>query len=210
MKNQRILLVIGLGLLLMIAGYFVLNSNQTTSQQAQEETVSESEVSSLSFSPPTTCDTPTPQQTEGPYYKTGSPERNSLIEENSGGEPLIVTGYVFDENCQPVAGAWLDFWQADENGQYDNVGYKLRGHQYTDSEGRYYLETIVPARYSGRTAHIHVKIRGSDQGNTLTTQLYFPDDGANQQDSIFTEEALLDIEQAADQKVGYYNFVIDL
>src|SRR5437773_2103220 len=75
----------------------------------------------------------TPAVTEGPYYKAGSPERTDLLEAGIPGTKLVITGYVYDRNCQPIAGAWLDFWQADGNGQYDNSGYKLRGHQFTDA-----------------------------------------------------------------------------
>lgn len=56
----------------------------------------------------------TPSQTEGPFYKSGSPPRTSLVEPNMAGTKLIVTGYVLSRGvCKPVAGAWLDFWQAD-------------------------------------------------------------------------------------------------
>ncbi len=95
--------------------------------------------------------TPTPSQTEGPFYKSGSPERTSLREAGLAGTPLTVTGYVFSTICQPIAHAWLDFWHADSNGNYDNAGFRLRGHQFTDTQGRYSLETIVPGEYPGRT-----------------------------------------------------------
>ena len=76
----------------------------------------------------------TPSLTEGPYYKSGSPEQANLFQEGMPGTKIVITGYVYDTNCQPVANAWLDFWQADANGNYDNSGYTLRGHQYTDAE----------------------------------------------------------------------------
>ena len=77
----------------------------------------------------------TPELTEGPYFTANSPERASLLEDGMAGTKLIVTGYVYDTNCQPVANALLDFWQADANGVYDNSGYTLRGHQFTDANG---------------------------------------------------------------------------
>src|SRR3954447_6103967 len=103
--------------------------------------------------------TTTPSLTEGPYYKAGSPERTSLLEANMPGTKVVLTGYVYDKNCRPVAHAWLDFWQADANGRYDNSGYTLRGHQYTDANGRYTLETVEPGEYPGRTVHFHVKVQ---------------------------------------------------
>ncbi|MGH2350450.1 MAG: hypothetical protein ACRDJN_02405, partial [Chloroflexota bacterium] len=89
----------------------------------------------------------TPTQTEGPYFKPRSPERASLVEPNLAGTRLVVTGRVLATDCRPVARALLDFWQADDRGVYDNAGYRLRGHQFTDEAGQYWLETVVPGLY---------------------------------------------------------------
>ena len=75
------------------------------------------------------CSSLTQSQTEGPYYIPNTPERHSLLEEGMPGRRLILVGYVLDQNCQPLPNAWLDFWQADANGEYDNTAYRLRGHQ---------------------------------------------------------------------------------
>jgi protocatechuate 3,4-dioxygenase beta subunit len=132
-------------------------------------------------------DDPTPAQTEGPYFTPNSPERTSLLEPGMPGRRLTVTGYVLDTECRPIAGALIDFWQADDAGQYDNVGYRLRGHQFTDENGRYELETIVPGLYPGRTRHIHVKVQAPDQP-VLTTQQYFPNEPRNARDGIYRPE----------------------
>ena len=124
--------------------------------------------------PAPTCSALTQGQTEGPYYLPNTPEKHSLLEEGMTGTRLILVGYVLDQNCLPLPNAWLDFWQADANGEYDNTGYRLRGHQFTDAQGRYYLETILPGLYSSRPIeHIHVKVRPED-GAEVTSQLYFP------------------------------------
>ena len=123
------------------------------------------------------------------------------------GTRLIVVGYVLDSNCQPLPNAWLDFWQADANGIYDNAGYTLRGHQFTDAQGRYYLETVVPGEYPGRTEHIHVKVQPNG-GSTLTSQLYFPDSSANTRDGIFDPSLIVQIEERPDYLLAYFNFVI--
>ena len=86
----------------------------------------------------------TPPQTEGPYFKASSPLRASLLEPGMSGPRLVVEGVVLTTACAPIPGATVDFWQADDRGQYDNAGYRLRGHQLTDGAGRYRLETIVP------------------------------------------------------------------
>jgi protocatechuate 3,4-dioxygenase beta subunit len=159
--------------------------------------------------PPRTCKDPTPSQTEGPYYKSGTPKRTNFLESGTSGEPITITGYVLDGSCRPVSNAWLDFWQADGSGEYDNIGYKLRGHQYTDSEGKYILQTIIPEPYSGRTAHIHVKVRPTENSPILTTQLYFPQNPtANAKDTIYTPDTLLEITEKNGQKTGYYNFYL--
>ena len=101
----------------------------------------------------------------------------------------------------------MDFWQADANGVYDNSSYRLRGHQYTDERGRYYLETIVPGEYPGRTEHIHVKIQ-PENGSILTSQLYFPDVPANQRDGIFTPSMIVQLEDRGDYLLAHFNFVV--
>lgn len=111
---------------------------------------------------------------EGPFYKTGSPERESLIDEGLPGTPILITGRVFDQDCNPMPGVKLDFWLADVDGQYDNTGYTLRGHQVSDQNGYYAIESIEPTAYTGRPPHIHVKLFAPDGRELLTTQMYFP------------------------------------
>jgi protocatechuate 3,4-dioxygenase beta subunit len=153
-------------------------------------------------------DDPTPAQTDGPYYKRNSPERASLIEGSVGGTRLVLEGVVRRADCQPVAKALLDFWQADEKGEYDNSGFRLRGHQFTDDQGRYRLETVVPGLYPGRTRHIHVKVQAPSQA-VLTTQLYFPGEAGNSRDGIFNAALLLeDYKDAGSGKVGRFDFVV--
>jgi protocatechuate 3,4-dioxygenase beta subunit len=147
--------------------------------------------------------------TEGPYYKSGSPERTSLIEPDTVGTRLVITGFVLTTDCQPVANALLDFWQTDGQGEYDNVGYGLRGHQFTDETGRYQLETVVPGLYPGRTAHIHVKVQAPG-GPVLTSQLFLPDEPGNQGDLIFSQQLVIDMQDAEDGKLATYNFVLDV
>lgn len=110
---------------------------------------------------------------EGPYYTPGAPERASLIEPGMAGMPIYVSGRVFDEACNPIAGARVDFWQADASGVYDNAGYTLRGYVVTSDDGAYAIETIEPGVYPGRPPHIHVKVFAPDNRELLTTQMYF-------------------------------------
>jgi len=150
----------------------------------------------------------TPSQTEGPYYKANSPQRTSLMEPGMRGTKLVVTGHVLGRDCKPVARAWLDFWQTDDRGEYDNTGFKMRGHQFADAAGIYYLETVLPGLYPGRTRHIHVKVRAPN-GPTLTSQLYFPGEPRNQTDGIFNQGLIVSMQDVAGGKVGFFNFVIE-
>ncbi|MCW5879785.1 MAG: dioxygenase [Anaerolineae bacterium] len=149
----------------------------------------------------------TPAQTEGPYYKANPPQAADLLQPGMGGTKLILSGYVFNADCKPVANARVDFWQADANGQYDNTGYTMRGYQVTDANGRYELETVIPGLYPGRTRHIHVKV-SAPNGPVLTTQVYFPGEAANARDSIYNARLLADVQPAADGEVGTFNFVL--
>jgi protocatechuate 3,4-dioxygenase beta subunit len=118
------------------------------------------------------CGAPTPEDIEGPFYKSGAPARGSLVEAESKAEKLVLSGVVRSADCKPLAGVVLDFWHADDRGAYDNSGYRYRGVVKTDARGRYRLETNLPPPYSGRPRHLHVKLQ-PPQGKTLTTQLYF-------------------------------------
>jgi protocatechuate 3,4-dioxygenase beta subunit len=151
----------------------------------------------------------TPRQTEGPFYRPRSPERTSLLESGMTGTPMILTGAILSRRCQPVAGALLDFWQADDQGRYDNDGYRCRGHQFTDEMGRYRLETILPGLYSGRTRHLHVKVQAPNRP-TLTTQLYFPGELRNARDGIFNPALLMAIQSTAEGQSASFDFVLDI
>jgi protocatechuate 3,4-dioxygenase beta subunit len=162
------------------------------------------------LTPALTCNgIATPSQTEGPFYKPNSPERTSLREPGISGTPLTVTGYVLSTACKPIAHALLDFWQADSNGNYDNAGFRLRGHEYTDNQGRFSLNTIVPGEYPGRTRHIHVKVQAPGKA-VLTTQLYFPGEARNDSDGIFSPQLLMQIQQTNNGQLAMFNFVIAL
>ena len=146
-------------------------------------------------------------QTEGPYFKPSSPERIELIEEGMAGQPIELAGFVLTRSCKPLAGALLDFWQADDQGKYDNSGFRLRGHQFTDAEGRYRLRSIVPGVYVGRTRHIHVKVQPRG-GRVLTTQLYFPGESLNRTDGLFRRELLMRTAKNAGSLAGRFDFVV--
>lgn len=149
----------------------------------------------------------TPEETEGPYFKPKSPERKSLREARIKGTNLVVSGQVLDPDGKPIANALLDFWHCDSGGIYDNDGFGLRGHQYTDKDGKYHLETIVPGVYPGRTRHIHVKVQ-APKGKILTTQLYFPGDSGNARDGLYMRQLEMKYKAGEKEKTGLFNFIV--
>jgi len=142
-------------------------------------------------------DEPTLPEIEGPFFKPRSPRRSDLREPGIAGRPAELSGFVLSRRCRPVAGALVDLWQADDGGEYDNKGFRLRGHVFTDAQGRYAFRTIVPGFYPGRTRHYHVKVQAPNRP-VLTTQFYFPDEMRNAADPLFDPELVMQVAAATD------------
>jgi protocatechuate 3,4-dioxygenase beta subunit len=152
---------------------------------------------------------PTTRQTEGPYFKLRSPERADLREPGIRGTPLALSGLVLTRACRPVARALVDLWHADDTGEYDNTGFRLRGHLFTDADGRYAFRTIVPGLYRPRARHFHVKVQAPGRP-VLTTQLYFPGEPDNRRDPLFRPELLLRLAESGDGRSARFDIVLDM
>jgi protocatechuate 3,4-dioxygenase beta subunit len=163
--------------------------------------------------PPTpSCDespAATIASTAGPFYTPDTPRKRDF-RGDAPGEPLTLAGHVVDRRCQPLAGAFVDLWHADARGAYDNAGYRLRGHQLTDAEGRYHFETIVPGYYGRRTRHYHVKVKPRGEARMLTTQLYFPGEGANERDFLFDPRLLMEVQARSDGAFARFDFILSM
>lgn len=146
----------------------------------------------------------TPRQTSGPFYKPHSPQRATLVEPDEIGERMLLTGRVLSTACEPVAGALLDFWHCDAKGNYDNRGFRFRGHQFCGSDGGFSLETLRPGLYPGRTRHIHVIVQAANR-RPLVTQLYFPGEALNEDDWLFDPRLLMRLGGQGAQ----FDFVLD-
>jgi len=136
-----------------------------------------------------------PEQTEGPYFVDERLNRSDIRWDPSDGSvkagtPLQLTLRVHEirgGDCRPLPGVMVDLWHCDARGVYSDVreqrfdtrGKKfLRGFQLTDGAGAARFQTIYPGWYSGRTVHIHFKIRTHPEarrGGTFTSQIYFDD-----------------------------------
>jgi hypothetical protein len=117
----------------------------------------------------------TPAAANVPFFRAGSPQRTTIAEPGAPGVRLVLSGMVSGVTCGFIKGARVDFWQADAKGVYDRAGFKFRGHQLTNADGRYRLETVVPGSSGGRPRAVNVRI--DVEGKTLlTTQLFFPDE----------------------------------
>jgi protocatechuate 3,4-dioxygenase beta subunit len=140
----------------------------------------------------------TPRQTEGPFYPVELPKdsdadllRNGALV-YGGGQPAWVDGTVTDLQGKPLAGALVEIWQCDHAGHYHHPGdggradpnFQGFGRVAVGADGRYRFRTIRPVAYSGRTPHIHVKVK-LDRRELLTTQLYVEGDPHNERDFLW-------------------------
>ena len=165
-----------------------------------------------SASPTPECrdgDDPTEPAIEGPFFKPRSPQRADLVEPATRGRIYQLEGLVLTRHCRPVAGVLLDLWHADENGDYDDRGFRYRGHLFSDGAGRYRFRTILPGLYPGRTRHYHLKVQAPRQ-RILTTQLYFPNEPRNGIDEFFSPQLLMRISQASPLTSARFDFILDI
>lgn len=136
-----------------------------------------------------TC-TVAPTETEGPFpTKNPSAYDRSDITDGRSGYKLtvnITVGQV-SKSCAALAGAIVDIWHCDAEGNYSEYGgsgmqsinytsvHFLRGRQVTDSNGLVTFTTIFPGWYSGRATHIHVHIYNASGTSLKITQIAFPE-----------------------------------
>jgi protocatechuate 3,4-dioxygenase beta subunit len=142
---------------------------------------------------------PTPAQTEGPFYPVdtrGDTDFDLLRRGDrpayAQGAPVWLSGTVTDTTGRALAGGVIEIWQCDQQGHYHHPrdggaadpSFQGFGRVTLDGEGRYRFYTIRPAPYSGRTPHIHVKVRQGGH-ELLTTQLYVAGEAGNARDGLW-------------------------
>lgn len=141
---------------------------------------------------------PTPRQTEGPFYPLTLPAdadadllRNGSLQYGRG-EPAWVEGTLTDTGGRALAGAVVEIWQCDADGRYHHPGdggradpaFQGFGRVAVGADGRWRFRTIRPVAYTGRTPHIHAKVR-LGRRELLTTQLYVAGDPHNDRDFLW-------------------------
>ena len=149
-----------------------------------------------------TCVPATPTVTEGPYWVDEKLFRSDIRTDPTtgvarAGIPLKLTIAVQNlssSSCGALVGAYVDIWHCDAKGIYSDEstynpgggtgsvntsGQKfLRGYQITDDSGKVTFTTIYPGWYSGRTIHIHFRIRtysGTTVLGNFVSQVFFDD-----------------------------------
>lgn len=141
----------------------------------------------------------TPDQTEGPFYPVALPPDSDFDLLRNGatsysrGQPAWLEGTVVDTAGAPVSGAVVEIWQCDQAGHYHHPGdggqadpaFQGFGRVAVGRDGRYRFRTLRPAPYSGRTPHIHIKVK-LDRKELLTTQLYVAGDPGNGRDFLWS------------------------
>jgi protocatechuate 3,4-dioxygenase beta subunit len=169
----------------------------------------------------------TPRLTEGPFYPDKLPldTDNDLIIVNNSltpavGEVTHLSGRILSASGEPVRNALIEIWQVDNKGVYfhtadsgrrqRDTNFQGYGRFLTGSTGEYYFRTIKPVPYTGRTPHVHVKVRGAGGRELLTTQIFVNGHPQNASDGVlagvrdaFDRELLLvDFKPVKESKAG--------
>lgn len=140
----------------------------------------------------------TPSQSEGPFYPVSLPRDDDFDLLRNGdrrygkGQAAWVTGRVLNPAGQALKGGVVEIWQCDQDGRYDHPrdggridpDFQGFGRVTLSADGAFRFRTIRPAAYSGRTPHIHAKVKlGSKE--LLTTQLYVEGAPGNARDFLW-------------------------
>ncbi len=145
----------------------------------------------------------------GPFFVGGSPgfSNGDDIANGASGEPCFMKGRVLSTTCEPLSGAHIEIWQADDQGFYDvqsKDSYHVygRGHLSSDSEGYYYFWSVRPEAYPipedgpvgellhaanrspMRPAHVHFMITVPGY-KTLITHVFKEHDQYLDSDAVF-------------------------
>ncbi len=159
------------------------SSSETTQTGSSSETVTNTGNSN------TSC-TVAPTETEGPF-PTKSPASYVRSDIRDGRSGFTMTAKITigntNNSCAGLAGAIVDIWHCDAEGNYSEYGgtgmqstnyqsvHFLRGRQVADANGLVTFTSIFPGWYGGRATHIHVHIYSASGTSLKVTQIAFPE-----------------------------------
>jgi protocatechuate 3,4-dioxygenase alpha subunit len=142
----------------------------------------------------------TASQTVGPYFRIGliyGREQNNLVQEQTAGQRIRITGTVFDGEGQPVPDAMIEIWQPDANGIFNHESDPLyeqadphfhgAGRAENRNEGAYEFRTIKPGGRDGNAPYINVYVFARGMLIHAMTRIYFEDEPTNASDSVLSE-----------------------
>lgn len=140
----------------------------------------------------------TPSQTIGPFfaysltaaqygYDYNSIINGSLVNDDTPGERIYITGNIFDGKGHAISDAMIELWQTDAQGNYvtkypdvplTKIPFKGFGRlgTGTNTEHRFLFTTIKPGSVNGQAPHINVMLLMRGSLHTLYTRIYFPDE----------------------------------
>jgi catechol 1,2-dioxygenase len=171
----------------------------------------------------------TPRAIEGPLYIPGAPLSRYETRLDNGkmkGELFVMEGVIRDTDGNPLPGALIDVWHANEHGRYSHFDpsqeeFNLRRRITADDQGRYRFRSVLPpgyaippdsptselfdllGRHGNRPAHIHFLISATGR-RTLTTQVNIPGDTFLDDDFAFaTRDGLVVSLEKAESAAGY-------
>jgi hydroxyquinol 1,2-dioxygenase len=160
----------------------------------------------------------------GPFFVENAPlvERGGDIARGASGQPCWVEGTVRDTNGDPVGGARLDVWEADEDGfydvQYDDDRTAARAHLFAADDGTFRFWAVTPTPYpipydgpvgrmlsaTGRSpmraSHLHFRVSATGL-RTLVTHIFVRGDDLLSRDSVFGVKDSL-VKEFAEQPAG--------
>src|SRR5437764_5864298 len=176
----------------------------------------------------------TPRLTEGPFYPDKLPldTDNDLVIVNNAvtpalGEVTHLTGKILSQAGEPIRDAVIEIWQVDAKAVYlhsADSGRKQRDTNFqgfgtftTGKSGEYRFRTIKPVPYTGRTPHIHVKVKKGGR-ELLTTQIFVNGHPQNKADMVLggvrdlidRELVLVDFKPLKESKVGELSARFDI
>lgn len=151
----------------------------------------------------------------GPFFVEGSPEieQGGDIAQGAAGQPCWISGTVRDTDGNPVPGAKIEVWEADDDGlydvQYDDGRTAARAHIFSDENGEYRFWCVTPTPYPipydgpvgamlekvgrspVRASHLHFMVTAPEL-RTLVTHIFVRGCDYLERDSVFgVKESLI-------------------